>query len=615
MEELLNTKLKRFDVLLNAIDFFTQRFHVEQIMEFGYRFVNELLTLESSALFIREGNSFVMKTENGYHVNQYSLTSTKKLDEIPLFHGHIITTNLQSYFPAETIELFSIRLVVPLIIDTELAGFIVSKGKKNSELDSDDLSMVDYLMKLINHSLENNQRFLDFQKINSDLDRKIFNLFVINQSTKALLSELRLGNLYSNATDVFSEVSGSKVTSFGIFDPLTNKIKISGYRNVNSFSVYYTELELKERKYASPNIVLHIKEDLDLIKSLFVNWQEFENLDAQYIVLIVKDEILGVVTISEAVNGVSYSRADFELIESLAATTYIAITNAKLFNEIKAQKEEIEKKYKALSMLNKLSRTINSGKTKDELFSLTLQTLQLGYGVKKAFFSVRSKNNDYIIIKSVGLDDVDGQNYQIPQNVKDKLTIETYYNYESIRVSDYFTNHKLIEKFGDVNGIVLSPLFMENKLQLSKETIDGYLVVIETNDNLKEEEILIIDTITKNISPILYQMHEKDELKKQYTMDYKQLFISALEQKIDYFQKYSIDFYVYFKQVHPSIFMKAKFNRDELQIEHDDSEVFEIDNYIFIISSSSTPNLSNDWQMIKNPMDCREVIDEPFAKI
>jgi len=511
-----NKELKQSEILLKAIDFFTQRVHIEQIMDFGFEFLKKLLILKSSALFIRKGNEFQLKKQTGYGISSYHIFSTKKLDELPLFHGRMVTKNFHSYFPNEVIELFQIELIVPLMIDTELTGFIVAAGKNGSEFNDDDLTMVDHLMKLINYSLENNQRFLDFQKINADLDQKIFNLFVINQSTKALLSELKLDKLYAIATDVFSEITGSAVTSFGIYDPLTNKIKMSGYRNVSSYNSYYTEFEITNRKYSS-NIVLHLKEDLEAIKSLFVNWEELYKLDAEYIVFIVKDEILGLVTISKSINRDFYSRSDFELIESLASTTYIAITNARLFNEIKGQKEQIEKKFDGVTKLNKLIKTINSAQTKEELLTLTLQTLQLGFRVNKAFFAERVANGEYQIIKSIGLQGTEGQSYQLPETVKSKLSDDTIYDYKASNIVNYFSNEKLVQQFGEMNGIVLSPIIFNGYIPHTKQ-IDGFLVVLDTKENLKNEEITVIDTITKNISPLLNHMKKFEEIKEQYLM-------------------------------------------------------------------------------------------------
>lgn len=515
-----NNRLERFDILLKAIDFFTQRVHIDQIVDYGYRFFNQLLTGESSALFIRNGKEFVLKRQVGYDINSYKISSSKKLDELPLFHGSIITKNIQSYYAPDVIETFRMKLVLPLIIDTELAGFIFSNGKEDAEFDNDDLMLVDHLMKLINHSLENNQRFLDFQKISSDLDQKIFNLFVINQSTKAILSELKLRELYSIATDVFSEITGSTITSFGIYDPLSNKIKMSGYRNVFSFNHYYTELELSTRKYTS-NIVLHMQRDEAIIRSLFINCEALNMLKAEYIILIVKDEILGVVTIGKSINGDPYSSSDFELIESLASTTYIAITNAQLFNEIQSQKEEIEKKYSALKKLNRLIKTITSANTKDELLTLTLQTLQLGFGVTKAFISEKGDEGDYHIVKSVGLQDLNGKSYQIPEAKRNSLTEETTYDFEANRIYDYFANEEFFYQFGEVNGIVLAPIILNVHKPDSDKQIDGFIVVLDTQENLKNEEIIIIDTITKSISPILKQMKKLEEMEEQYMISQK----------------------------------------------------------------------------------------------
>ncbi|MCD8500568.1 MAG: GAF domain-containing protein [Bacillaceae bacterium] len=133
---------------------------------------------------------------------------------------------------------FDMKLVIPLIIDSELFGFIISNGKIINAFEEDDFHILNALMRLFNNALENSRHFEDLKKSNAILDQKLFNLFIINQSTKVLLSELDIDQLTATATDVFSEVSGSQVTTLGIYDELTEKVKLASYRNVRSFTTY-----------------------------------------------------------------------------------------------------------------------------------------------------------------------------------------------------------------------------------------------------------------------------------------------------------------------------------------------------------------------------------------
>ena len=53
----------RYHAILQAIDFFTQRFNPEQLGYYSFDFVNEMLFLNSSALFIKENDEFILNNK------------------------------------------------------------------------------------------------------------------------------------------------------------------------------------------------------------------------------------------------------------------------------------------------------------------------------------------------------------------------------------------------------------------------------------------------------------------------------------------------------------------------------------------------------------------------
>lgn len=545
----ITNKLYRYDSLLRAIDFFTQRFNFEQISEFAFEFSNEIATLNSSALFVKEGNQFILKKKRIFPIEDYKIQTSTALLNIPLFHGRIITNNFSAFFNEEDIKVFQMKVVIPLIIDSELYGFIISNGKNIGDFDEDDFHILNTLMRLFNNSLENYRYLEDLKYSNKTLDQKLFNLFVINQSTKVLLSELNIDNLAAVATDVFSEVSGSQVTTLGLYDELTGRIKIASYRNVRSFCEYVTELELKSSTFNSNRIVLEVEKDEEMIKNLFVNWEEFKILEAKYIILIVKDKILGFVTLSASMNECQYDESMFELIESLASSTYIAIDNAKMFKIINEQKEEIEKKLETLVIFNKMIRTINHSTTKDELCKLTLTTLRLHFGVEKAFIALNVGSTRYQIAHCLGLS-LEGEEFEVNDHWADAIIGDTISEFVGGQTKKYFTEGSFLNQLEEGNCTVISPILVSS---MEEQLPIGYLVVIESKANLKEEEALLIDTVTKNITPVLYQMDIVQSIKANYTMDRKKLFIDALTEKLEQKQLFELDFYLYYQTVtkHP----------------------------------------------------------------
>lgn len=565
----------RYEALLQAIDFFTQRFSLEQISEYAFEFTNEILTLHSSALFIHEKEGYVLKKSRLYAIDNYTIPSSKELDELPVLHGDIVVHHLKNYFSEESIKDFDIKMVIPLIIEDYLYGFIVSNGKTLSSFDEDDKIIASTLTKLYANSLGNSRQLAELALKNKQLDQKIFNLFATNQSAKSLLSEVDLNKLYTLATDIFSEITCSKVTSFGAYDAAGKCIKVLGYRNVTNYSTVFTEFQLNKHTYRGESIVLDFEKDLKLIQNLFKNWQEFYLLDTKYIVLLVKDEILGVVTLSEAVNDRLYDEATFELIETLASFTHIAISNALLFKELIAEHERTERKFNILDTLNKIIQNINRGSSIEELSMLTLKVLSLNFGVKKAFFAYREEQS-YTVKCTLGLG-VQNAAFELKQGW-DKITQgEMLLDFREKALHDYF-EEALIDQIGSSNCLVLSPLCSSALCDYDEIKPNGFLVVTETQSSLKEEEILLIDTIAKNISPVICQMILNQYLKEEYQIDPRRQLTKVLETKFEERESYGLEFYLRFKR----IVMNPFKNQEDYFVVGE--ECYIVGSFLFVIS-------------------------------
>ena len=504
------SKLYRYEALLQAIDFFTQKFSIEQLSLNAFEFANEILTLNATALFLKEGDVFRLKKVRNYLIGDYAISNSPKLQSIATLYGDVLRSNFDNFFDKQDIEFFNAKLIIPLIIQDLLLGFLISDGKAMDGFDEDDYVISRTLMRLVNNSLENSKNYSDLQETNKQLDQKIFNLFSINQSSRILLSELDLSRLYALSIDVFSELTSSKVTSFGLYDDIRDCVIIRGYKNVFGSLGYYGEFRLKQRTYSSHKIVFNYERDHKELSEIFVHYEKFKELEAEYIILIVREGILGFVTISKPVNDRSYDVSLFELIESLASSTYISLRNAILFEEINKQKKQAEHKLDMLTRLNALIRTINNCLDKEELCDLTIKTLHYGFGVKKAFVALRVDSH-FEIKSSTG--------FTPPSSC---LTTESSYfeQYETDTVARFTTDYHLayftpefLEAVGPSNCLVISPIFLDNLELDATQNLLGYVIVFETRESLKEEEVLLFNTITSSISPIIKHMNHIDSLK------------------------------------------------------------------------------------------------------
>ena len=567
-------KLHGQDALLQAIDFFTQKFSISQLTNYSFEFTNRILTLSSSAMFIKKGNSFELLKEKNYNIDHYLIEDNPRLQRIATFYGNVMSSNFDHYFDKQDLNVFSPQLIIPLIIKDLLYGFIITKGKTDDAMSQDDLIMAKALMQLINNSLESSKNLMDLQHTNNQLDQKIFNLFSINHSSRILLSELDLNKLYSLATDIFSELTSSRITSFGLYDEIKDKIVLRGYKDVFSATKHQKDFTLVSSSYKGYKVVFHYQDDKELLQQIFTNYEDFKYMDTEYIILIVREKVLGFVTISKPVNDRAYDQSLFELIESLAASTYISLKNAIYFNEIDRQRKSIQQKLHILTNLNTLIKNINSCVTIEELCDLSIKTLHYSFGIKKAFIALKEKN-EYIIKKYVGFE---LNNNSLETN---NMWVNTYQSsavsYLSQDAIEYLPKY-LLDDIGSTNCLVINPISSSNADIDQDQGPLGYVVVLETTQNLKEEEVLLIETLANSISPIVNHLQELVQLKRKYVVDQKEAFIECLNNKLTLKDKYSIDFYIYYKNL-----IQIPFEQLDLSC-YSQYEYYHFDNLIIILS-------------------------------
>lgn len=571
----VKNKLYRHEVLIYAIDFFTQNFESSQIIKYAFEFLNEMLTLHSSALFLKENDRFIMKSEQNYDIKQYSFRGIDKLNHIALFHGDIVKSSFEEYLTQEEIQAFKPKLIIPLIIRDKMIGFIISNGKAIGEFNTDDYIIASVLMRLVNKSLENASILKELEDKNKELDLQIFNLFFINQTTRTLLSELDIEALYTLSTDIIGEVTCSKITTFGLYDEIRDKIIIKSYRDIFTFQSQYVEFELNKRVYERNNVILHFQKDRDTIKAIFKNWEDFEKLDTEYIVLIVKEKILGFVTISTPVNDREYNKLLFELIESLSSTIYISLTNARLFKTINEQKKSMEKKYNVLNKLNKLLKGINNSSDVMELSTRVMKTLNIGFNIEKAFVALKD-NNKLCIFKSIGCD-IEDLALERTLAWEEIHNNEVTYEYTAETSSKYL-QEDILEKIGDSNCLIISPIRINEFSFDGESNILGYIVVLKTRKSLGLDEVLLIDTISNSVAPIIKQMNLVSEIKEEYKPDKEKILLRKIYQMIENKKRYSIDFKIYYKRI-----IKKPFERIDFT-PFSEYEYIYIDNYIFVLS-------------------------------
>lgn len=549
-DEALSAKLYRYTGLVQAIEFFSQRLVFDQIVDAAFDFINELLLVKKSAIYILENHAYVPKKVKGFSQQLENIELSIELNDLAMYYGNILyeRENLVKFLDPELIDSLEINAVVPLIIEDNLYGIIVFQNSNNN-FGEDDYIISESLMRLINTALENFNRYEKLSKVNTELDEKIFNLFAINQSSKVLLSDLRIDSLYDISVDVFSELTHSKITGFILFDERRDRYTLKSYKDV-FYNVKDVDIRLmlKGSSKVNPNKViinLKNKKDCDYFNSLFeedsvIANDQLKKLEALYVVLLLKNrQILGFVTLSETVTGNEYSDSIFELIESLAASTYTAITNAKLFETVNEQKELIQRKFDKLISLNYLTRNISSSIRIETLQEIATKTLQVSFHVNKgAFCLYKKETNEFEFSNTINIDSCKGK--LITPNKKWKRIFEgdCVYALGQSTVAEYI-GEEYTEGIGEVQGVLIIPIYLD----MMEIDVLGCIIIFGYTDTQldNEENMLIIDTIAGNIAPVLnnlliIQMQQRFTLPNYielFKRDLKEEVTDALDYKLE----------------------------------------------------------------------------------
>ncbi|MDF2939193.1 MAG: hypothetical protein K0Q90_4566 [Paenibacillaceae bacterium] len=605
----------RFEALLLAIELFTQRFDTEQLAYYSFDFVNEILTLNGSLLFILDSGRFVMKKKRLYRELQaYSIEDSEELRQVPVFRGHVLTKEVEQVLSAGDVERLRPRWMMPLIIDDRLHGFILSDGNHAGEFADSDLILSGAVMRLINHSLENSVHLMELLQSNNRLDQKNFNLFAINQSTRVMLSELSLAKLHETATDIFSEVTTSKITAFGLVDPATLRLAITGFRDVLSYSRFFGDFQLKYTHYNGP-AVLHMERDRKLLEELFVDCGHFDRLEAEFIVLIVKTHIVGMVTLSKPVNDQrQYDESIFELVESLANSAVVAISNAVSYQEADYQRASAQKQLRHLQTLNRLVKNVNEVSSPEELCYFTMKTLHLAFGLKKALIALR-QDGGYVVQEAVGFWEADNPVGRILVSLGEVhpalLEGTTIADYTRAGAKRYLPEETAAWT-GEASCLVWAPLAVKNRVVLMDDPYPlGFLVILETEGSLLEEEVLLFETVAGNIAPVLHQMKVAQSLRDNLVRDERKALVQALESDIRNREEYGIPVYVAHKSYvtppfggeHPREWEKARLPEDV--------RLFGFDGHLFALTSR--PLAADGWTEIPGVSGLESLMAYPYV--
>mgnify|MGYP001010786735 CR=1 FL=1 len=541
------TDLYRYNGILEAIKFFSNRLTLEQITEAAFDFVNELLTVEKSALYIFENNGYELKKQRGIKMEKSFIPATPELSNYIIFVGAVINGReaLLRYFDASVIDDMGATVMLPLRLDNKLYGFFLLSRRIASEFNESDILVCETLMHLFTNALENSYSLEKLRISNQELDEKIFNLFAINQSAKAMLTEYSLEKLYSLAVDVFSELTQSAYTGFVLYDNSSEKYVLRAYRNVFDSNVKDMQtISLSLNTEITPDCkILDFSNDnhKELFCNMFNNGEELLSyLQAKYVVFIFgeNDKILGFVTLGKTVTGNEYKKGAFELVDSLASYTYIALSNAMLIQKVNDQKKLLQEKLQRMITLNRISKNINSALNSDILIELALESLTISFGVQNAVIALYDEDSDSLKINKAT--DPSMLDLVIPMtpNLKPLRRGSTVFEPDSEKLSA-LVGEAIASKMEDNAGALFIPMTLERY-----ETVFiGAIIILKTGSGFlsDEENTLIFETIANHMAPLIAGFKNLEKQQNLLKPDTARIFINNLKYRIEQCKDFDLE--------------------------------------------------------------------------
>lgn len=598
---LSNTQSNRYSGIISAIEFFSQRFELDQLMTYAFEFCNNLLLPDKMVLYHNTNGFYSIFEAKGYDEN-FFFEYDDHYNQIVYFHaGLLYEKQISTLLPLEINELFKPDFCIPLIMDKSFFGLIAVQ--KNSPFDAEDEIIASALMNLYSTALTNYSSYKDLETTKIQLDEKIFNLFAMNHSTKALLSELTLSSLCELAISVFSELTQSSFTTFFIKDSISENYKLMSFKNVKEHTLNLNiELFPETNQVAMLPVLIdmNIKKSADLFLSNFFNGEVIINkINPEYIVLLKKSsQLVGFVTLGTKVNDTFYDNSIFELVESLASATYIAINNAIYIEEIEKQKKSIVNKLNDLQNLNMLMKNMNSAQTHDQVISLVMNTLNVTFGIEMGFFALFNyKEQAFNVCNTININEnlkqIKMTNSFLPLFEGEPLVI-----YEEDKIIDFLPNEVIDAFLKPAAGLVLIPVY----IKIVDIQLIGFIALLSsrTKSFITEENLVSFDAIATHIAPVIHQLQYAERIKRTYQPDYSYMFLDNLNLQLEEAVEFSLDLYIV-HAYHQGMIHFAQSSLSKL-LQESFKNVYNIDNRnTFIITNNPSDLIQLQEILSDNP--------------
>lgn len=538
----------KYNALHSIIDFFSQNLHLEQIVEYGFNIYNQLELPLASAIFTLndDKSAYEAKFFYGDILAPDPIVKAAQHDAFAVRNGFFtLDKNIQTrYFKPETLLASDVQSIMPLIIDDQLFGFIFTKHiSPETHLGEGFISRFNFLMNL---ALEKASRYLEREQLRVQIDKGIFSLNTLSHTMRLLLSELSTTHLLDLSLDVIREISTSSVTAIGLLDETDGLVKTQRFiKGTERLEAYETFKLVQDAAIPNKNI-FHLPEDLGRLATYFENPMSFFNYQATHVILIRKPHVIGFITLGEPMTMTTYDRITLERIRDVASIMSIGLINAKQFEMINHQKEQLRLSLGVFKSMNRLIKSINASENLNELLEHIEEAARLTFGVEKGAIVLLKPKPHMICIPNTEKSDCDIQ-YLLDAFASCNESFVASY---TVAETALLLGKALVDVFKPFNCFILAPIKID---QIHAEPI-GFLLVTQTKKRLHESQVTMIEMLSNSVAPMIQSLQNIEQLKNDTIPNP----VIRLKQMVEKHQEewglYELPYWVYFKYLPQSLF-------------------------------------------------------------
>jgi diguanylate cyclase (GGDEF)-like protein len=241
----------------------------------------------------------------------------------------VLKTSAPEFFQAFNGD--EVESIYLLRADQEILGLLVLGARfRAEEAEVEDVDLLSTLSRNISTAI-NTFRLMDqLKSANQELDQRLRELQMAREASQTISGELELENLPFTVERIFKATLGIGAFSLALFDPTENRYSIcqTGRELPTALDLWSSPVSRFVIQKMEPLFVADIDREP---RFQFTRSQNYSTRSFIVIPIVVQEEVLGLVSLTDKTDGTSLTERDFNLAQLLSAQLGIALKNANLY--------------------------------------------------------------------------------------------------------------------------------------------------------------------------------------------------------------------------------------------------------------------------------------------